>query len=139
MYCIGRRDSQEFILNPYHNSKSKFQCVSAVVSLSGGTERVQSKINQLLKFVSEIQKGRVMDRCDWVGIGEVLVPGLRSPRNQSGASQRWAGGDWTADYWDRGKPPRFRTLLIIDTVASNQGSGHIWKLLIHKEPDQLIY
>ena len=125
MYCIGRRDSQEFIPIPYHSSKSKFQCVSAVVSLSGGTERVQSKINQLLKFVSEIQKGRLMDRCDWVGIGEVLVPGLRS---QTGASQRWAGGDWTADYWDRGKPTRFRTLLIIDTVASNQGSGHIWKL-----------
>ena len=30
---------------------------AAVVSLSGGTERAQSKINQLLKFVSEIQKG----------------------------------------------------------------------------------
>ena len=53
-------------------------CVSAVVSLWCGTERTQSKINQLLKFVPEIQKGRcVMDSCDWVGIGEVLVPGLR--------------------------------------------------------------
>ena len=46
---------------------------AAVVALWCGTERAQSKINQLLKFVSELQKGmrgRVMDRCDWVGIGD---------------------------------------------------------------------
>ena len=56
MYCIGRRDSQDFLLIPYYSSK--FQCVSAVVSAAQNrTERAQSKINQLLKFVSEIQKG----------------------------------------------------------------------------------
>ena len=109
MYCIWRRDSQEFIPIPYHNSKSKFQCVSAVVSLSGGTERVQSKINQLLKFVSEIQKGRLMDRCDWVGIGEVLVPGLRSQGTKLVPAR---DGQVVIG------------LLIIGTVASQQGSGH---------------
>ena len=66
---------------------------------------------------------------------------IEIPRNESGASQRWAGGDWTADYWDRGKQPRFWTMPIMDTVARNQGSGHIWKLpqpWIRKVPDQLI-
>ena len=42
----------------------------------------------------------------------ILVPGLRR-EEPSGASQRWAGHDWPADYWDRGKQPRFWTLLII--------------------------
>ena len=81
----------------------------SVVSPSGGTERAPSKINQLLKFVSEIQKGRLMDRCDWVGIGEVLVPGLRSQGTKLVPAR---DGQVVIG------------LLIIGTVASNQGSGH---------------
>ena len=50
---------------------------------------------------------------------------IEIPRNESGASQRWAGGDWTADYWDRGKQPRFWTLPIIDTkVLDTSGNFH---------------
>ena len=50
---------------------------------------------------------------------------IEIPRNESGASQRWAGGDWTADYWDRGKQPRFSTLPIIDTkVLDTSGNFH---------------
>ena len=46
----------------------------------------------------------MMDRCDWVGIGD-SSSWIETTRSR----QRWAGHDWPPDYWDRGN--RFWTHL----------------------------
>ena len=95
-----------------------------------GTEMARLKINQLLRFVSEIQK-EMMDRCDWVGIGD-SSSWIETTRSR----QRWAGHDWPPDYWDRGN--RFWTHL---PPGNFQGDlvGHSWTTWDPKRNQRSLY
>ena len=128
MHCIGRRDSQDFL--PILSQFQVSMCVTLLYRPQVEQSGLRPKLINCLNLCQKYKRGRLMDRCDWVAIGGASSSWIEIPRNESGASQRWAGGDWTADYWDRGKQPRFWTLPIIDTKVLDT-SGNFHNLVSH--------